>query len=117
MDFDKATQAQFLAMLEGLEERIKNGKTFIDGSIHYTSPSGDRGGISVMMGYSRKELEYKLPSFCYIKKYQQKALKWIGLGIDLTDNFSEVNFYCFLLDPWKYNEEDERLLKLAFPSS
>jgi len=93
--------------------------TIKDGGIHDFTMGFTKAnfGVTYMFGLSKDSLElYKrLQGYSLMKKYQTRSNLWVGIGC-IADKPGWAHMGVVLKEPWKYDEEMEKLVAQAFSS-
>jgi len=113
LDMSSETREQFVRAAQGRRNLTIADGGFHDCSLGFTKPSF---GITYMFGLSQNssEISRRLEAYCQMKKYQTKSAEWYGLGC-LADTPGWTHIGIALKEPWRYDEEMERLVAEALP--
>lgn len=87
----------------------------IDGKRHDFSlmTEIEKTGITCFAQIRTENLHDHLSLFCLLKKYQSKADRWIGLGIDVLDTKRFINTYIFYDEKWKRDKKMDKTMKIS----
>lgn len=115
LELDGDTRKQISNSLKMMEDRTAKDRGIHDATMVVLSNPEDIQtglGITVMTGLSkdREILLKRLESYCKLKKYQQRAFEWIGLGKLVDDLDWTVNEFFYFKWEETFDEEKEKII-------
>ena len=122
LDLDGDTRKQIVENLKILKIKTSKDSLIHDATMIILNNPEDLQtglGITVMTGVSeeRELLLKKLETYCRLKKYQQKAFEWIGLGKLIDDLDKTINDFFYFKWEETFDEEKEKLTNKIFTQS
>ena len=111
LDLNDETRRGFAKMIQVVKKKHKDNKIMHDASIGGANEDG--WGITYMIASTAQEIDKKLLTYCTLKKYQQKAKLWIGMG-DLAEKKYAFCEMLYLEHPWEEDQKLDELVKQYF---
>ena len=108
LDLDHPSRKE---VIHQMKERINATKK--DGNRHDFTLFGSKEGITIITQRAREELSIILENYCSLKKYQCKANKWIGFGIDILNTDFLVSDFFLDESKWERDPILDKALKWA----
>lgn len=109
LDCDRRSRREIIKQLNNRVSACTMGQDYSSCTIPYTTHEKVKSGITIIALKKRDELSKRLYFLSYLKKYQTKSFKWIGLGIDNSDKYFLINEFIMLKHEWEYDEYMEKL--------